>query len=314
MSTEQELQKNNTSQKEFQNLLDKDFKDRRLKENEIIKATVTEITKNYIIVDCKAKMEGMIPVEEFKNDDELSKIKQEVDNLKSMIDQLKNNITKMKDNKPKQLDKMLEWKKNANEFQKALQTFSGSSMIKDIELIKTKLNSVKAVYQETANETILNKVVPEFRLLEENAHNALELIKKIKTDMERIKNNYFARASASELNADLKLLIAGAHLSTDLLLSIRMFLEQYHTESGWKSFFDQSGGAKTAGKKPRQLGYLLFDFTAIKNKDSYFKKYLSIKDDNNELNDLGNNFITDFCNKEGIKINLTQFFNMYKNE
>ena len=28
-----------------------------------------------ISVDCKAKMEGMIPIEEFKNDDELEKIK-----------------------------------------------------------------------------------------------------------------------------------------------------------------------------------------------------------------------------------------------
>ena len=28
-----------------------------------------------IVVDCKAKMEGMIPIEEFKNDDELSKLK-----------------------------------------------------------------------------------------------------------------------------------------------------------------------------------------------------------------------------------------------
>ena len=75
MSTEQELKKQSPSQKEFQSLLDQDFKDRKLKENEIIKATVTEITKNFIIVDCKAKMEGMIPIEEFKNDDELSKIK-----------------------------------------------------------------------------------------------------------------------------------------------------------------------------------------------------------------------------------------------
>ncbi len=63
-----------SSQKEFQNLLNDDFKDRKLKEGEIIKATVTEITKNFIVVDCKAKMEGMIPIEEFKNDDELSKL------------------------------------------------------------------------------------------------------------------------------------------------------------------------------------------------------------------------------------------------
>ncbi len=63
-----------SSQKEFESLLNDDFKDRKLKEGEIIKATVTEITKNFIVVDCKAKMEGMIPVEEFKNDDELSKL------------------------------------------------------------------------------------------------------------------------------------------------------------------------------------------------------------------------------------------------
>mgnify|MGYP000580030310 FL=1 len=75
MSREQEIKETNTLHKEFQSLLEKDFEDRKLKENEIIKATVTEITKNFIIVDCKAKMEGMIPIEEFKNDDELSKIK-----------------------------------------------------------------------------------------------------------------------------------------------------------------------------------------------------------------------------------------------
>ena len=75
MATEQELKKENPLHKEFQNLLDEDFKDRKLKENQIIKATVTEITKNFIVVDCKAKMEGMIPIEEFKNDDELSKLK-----------------------------------------------------------------------------------------------------------------------------------------------------------------------------------------------------------------------------------------------
>ena len=74
MASEQE-HKNNSLHKEFQNLLDKDFKDRKLKENEIIKSTVTEITKNFVVVDCKAKMEGMIPIEEFKINDELSKLK-----------------------------------------------------------------------------------------------------------------------------------------------------------------------------------------------------------------------------------------------
>ncbi len=74
MAVETINQELSTSQKEFESLLNEDFKDRKLKENEIIKATVTEITKNFIVVDCKAKMEGMIPIEEFKNDDELSKL------------------------------------------------------------------------------------------------------------------------------------------------------------------------------------------------------------------------------------------------
>ena len=68
MGTELDLEKSKSSQKEFQTLLNKDFENRKLKENSIIKATVTEITKNFVVVDCKAKMEGMIPVEEFKNE------------------------------------------------------------------------------------------------------------------------------------------------------------------------------------------------------------------------------------------------------
>jgi small subunit ribosomal protein S1 len=75
MSTEQELKKSSLLHKEFQALLDEDFKDRKVKEGEIIDATVTEITKNFIVVDAKLKMESMIPIEEFKNDDELSEIK-----------------------------------------------------------------------------------------------------------------------------------------------------------------------------------------------------------------------------------------------
>ena len=66
MAIEQEITENSSVYKEFKNLLDKDFKDRKLKENEIIKATVTEITKNFIVVDCKAKMEGMIPMKNLK--------------------------------------------------------------------------------------------------------------------------------------------------------------------------------------------------------------------------------------------------------
>ena len=75
MKNELEITDQSSLHKEFQNLLDQDFKNRELKENQVINAVVSEITKNYIIVDCTAKMEGMIPIEEFKENDELAKIK-----------------------------------------------------------------------------------------------------------------------------------------------------------------------------------------------------------------------------------------------
>ncbi len=75
MATEQGIDKTNPLHKEFQSLLDADFKDRKVKEGEIIKATVTEITPKFIVVDAKLKMESMIPIDEFKNDDELKKLK-----------------------------------------------------------------------------------------------------------------------------------------------------------------------------------------------------------------------------------------------
>ncbi len=75
MVVEAQIKNKSDSAKEFETLLNEDFKGRKLKENEIIKATVTEITKNFIVVDCKAKMEGMIPIEEFKNDNELDNLK-----------------------------------------------------------------------------------------------------------------------------------------------------------------------------------------------------------------------------------------------
>ena len=74
MKNETEINTNNSLYKEFQNLLDQDFKNRKLKENEVTTAIVTEITKNFIIVDCKAKMEGMIAKEEFGKE-EISNIK-----------------------------------------------------------------------------------------------------------------------------------------------------------------------------------------------------------------------------------------------
>ena len=60
MTTEQELKNTSPKHQEFQNLLDKDFKDRKVKEGEIIKAIVTEITPKFIIADAKLKMEAMM--------------------------------------------------------------------------------------------------------------------------------------------------------------------------------------------------------------------------------------------------------------
>jgi len=115
MASEQELNKENPLHKEFQSLLEKDFKDRKLKENQIIKATVTEITKNFIVVDCKAKMEGMIPIEEFKNDDELSKLKvgSTIDVYLERIESFKGEIIISRD----KARKMKAWKKMEKAFE-----------------------------------------------------------------------------------------------------------------------------------------------------------------------------------------------------
>ena len=72
---EQSKSPSSSKLKEFENLLNEDFKGRKLKENQIIKAQITEITKNFVVVDCRAKMEGMIPVEEFKINDEIKSLK-----------------------------------------------------------------------------------------------------------------------------------------------------------------------------------------------------------------------------------------------
>ncbi|MDA9684074.1 S1 RNA-binding domain-containing protein [Candidatus Pelagibacter bacterium] len=115
MATEQEIKNPSSLQKEFQNLLDKDFKDRKLKENEIVKATVTEITKNFIVVDCKAKMEGMIPIEEFKNDNELEQLKvgSLIDVYLERIESFKGEIVISRD----KARKMKAWKKMEKVFE-----------------------------------------------------------------------------------------------------------------------------------------------------------------------------------------------------
>ncbi|MDA8822096.1 S1 RNA-binding domain-containing protein [Candidatus Pelagibacter bacterium] len=115
MASEQEIKNQNPAHKEFQNLLDQDFKDRKLKENEIIKATVTEITKNFIVVDCKAKMEGMIPIEEFKNDDELTNLQigSQIEVYLERIESFKGEIVISRD----KARKMKAWKKMEKVFE-----------------------------------------------------------------------------------------------------------------------------------------------------------------------------------------------------
>ncbi len=115
MTAKQESKNLNPLLKEFQTLLDQDFKDRRLKENEIIKATVTEITKSFVVVDCKAKMEGMIPIEEFKNDDELKNLKvgSKIDVYLERIESFKGEIIISRD----KARKMKAWKKMEKVFE-----------------------------------------------------------------------------------------------------------------------------------------------------------------------------------------------------
>ena len=111
-----ELETNiNPHHKEFQTLLDQDFKDRQLKENEIISATISEITKNFVVVDCKAKMEGMIPIEEFKENDELSKIKvgSKIDVFLERIESFKGEIIISRD----KARKIKTWKKMEKVFE-----------------------------------------------------------------------------------------------------------------------------------------------------------------------------------------------------
>jgi len=109
MGTDLDQENNTSSHKEFQNLLNKDFEDRKLKENSIIKATVTEITKNFVVVDCKAKMEGMIPLEEFKKDEEFKDLKvgSQIDVFLERIESFKGELIISRD----KAKKMKAWKK-----------------------------------------------------------------------------------------------------------------------------------------------------------------------------------------------------------
>jgi len=116
MATEIELKNSSPLYKEFQNLLDQDFKDRKVIEGEIIKATVTEITPKYIVADAKLKMEAMIPIEEFKNDEELKNLKvgSKIDVYLERIESFKGEIIVSRD----KARKMKAWKRMEKTFEK----------------------------------------------------------------------------------------------------------------------------------------------------------------------------------------------------
>ena len=115
MATEQELKKTNPLHKEFQALLDAEFKNKKVKEGEIIKAVVTEITPKFLVVDANLKMESMIPIDEFKNDDELSKIKvgSTVEVFLERIENFKGEVVISRD----KARKMKAWKKMEKVFE-----------------------------------------------------------------------------------------------------------------------------------------------------------------------------------------------------
>ena len=68
-----------------------------------------------MVVDCKAKMEGMIPVEEFKNGDEISKLKigSQIEVYLERIESFKGEIIISRD----KARKMKAWKKMEKVFE-----------------------------------------------------------------------------------------------------------------------------------------------------------------------------------------------------
>ncbi|TMA20381.1 MAG: S1 RNA-binding domain-containing protein, partial [Deltaproteobacteria bacterium] len=60
----------NVDEEDFASLLEESFKGRgdgkgELKENEIVKGTVVQVTKDYAVVDIGYKSEGQVPIQEF---------------------------------------------------------------------------------------------------------------------------------------------------------------------------------------------------------------------------------------------------------
>lgn len=107
MGLNTEVNKDNKLTEEFKKLLENDFKDRKLEENNIVSAVITEITKNYVVVDLKAKQEGMIPIEEFKNEMEKIKVGQKIEVFLDRIESYQGEIIVSRD----KAKKLSTWKK-----------------------------------------------------------------------------------------------------------------------------------------------------------------------------------------------------------
>ncbi len=149
MSSEQELNKTSAVHKEFQNLLEKDFKDRKLVANQVIKAKVIDILKAHVVVDVRGKSEGMIPLSEFKAE-ELSKLKVN-DTIKVYLERLEG----------KEGEIVLSYSKAKSfaAWQKCIDAFE-----KEEELIATIQNRIKGGYVASLFDGAIHAFLPQSHL------------------------------------------------------------------------------------------------------------------------------------------------------
>ena len=114
MAVETETIKNSKT-KEFETLLNEDFKKRNFQEGKIIKAVVSEIGKKHIFVETGLKSEGAIPIEEFKISKELEalKIGSKIDVYLEKIESYKGDIVVSRE----KARRMGSWKKMEKAFE-----------------------------------------------------------------------------------------------------------------------------------------------------------------------------------------------------
>ena len=149
MSSEQELNKTSAAHKEFQTLLEEDFKDRKLQTNKVIEAKVIDILKAYVIVDVRGKSEGMIALSEFKPE-ELSKLKVN-DTINVYLERLEG----------KQGEVVLSYSKAKSfaAWQKCIDAFE-----KDKELVGKLVSRIKGGYIAELFDGAINAFLPQSHL------------------------------------------------------------------------------------------------------------------------------------------------------